>query len=653
MGGTLGSPSISAANSGKLESVADSRTGSSAGQVGADVAVRARAKALPLAPPTPDALPQMVPARMLNELLYCERLMYLEWVQGEWADNRYTADGKAVHKRVDQRSQVLKVADGSGASAAVANKPGARGKSGESSDGSEELPYTARSVWLSSERLGLTAKIDVIDVEGQRVVPIEYKRGKCPEQGPYLPERAQLAAQVLLLRDQGYQCDFGELYFSAEKRRVRIDVDDSLERTVMAGVARARALSLEGKCPPPLDDSPKCRGCSLAEICLPDEVKALQDFDEELRALDDECFEVGDDPAGIVGPEPDPSFEEWRVRRLFPARDDKVPLYVQDRAASVRLSGGRLIVTVPGQPATMVRLVNTSSVTLFGNVQITTQALRRLMDEGVPVLFATSGGWLVGRAMGTDTKNVELRSAQYQATQSVEQSLAMARAFVTTKILNCRTLLRRNHKGKPKVALSELKQLARKARETSSMESLLGLEGAAARTYFQEFSGMLKDNLEEEFHFERRNRRPPRDPINALLSFCYSLLVRETNLAAQAVGLDPLLGFYHQPRFGRPSLALDLMEEFRPVLADSTVLSVINNGIVSSQDFVRGQGSVGLKPPARKRVIQAMQRRMDQLVTHPIFDYRLSYRRVLEVQARLLSRLLLGELPAYPGFKVR
>lgn len=124
-------------------------------------------------------------------------------------------------------------------------------------------------------------------------------------------------------------------------------------------------------------------------------------------------------------------------------------------------------------------------------------------------------------------------------------------------------------------------------------------------------------------------------------------------MAAHAAGLDPLLGFYHQPRFGRASLALDLMEEFRPILADSTVISVINNGVVGPGDFMRGQGAVALKPAARKKVIQAMERRMDQLVTHPTFDYRLSYRRVLEVQARLLSRVLLGELAAYPGFRVR
>jgi CRISPR-associated protein Cas1 len=275
------------------------------------------------------------------------------------------------------------------------------------------------------------------------------------------------------------------------------------------------------------------------------------------------------------------------------------------------------------------------------------------MEEGIPLIFATSGGWVVGRAIGADSKNVELRAAQYQASSDRNISLNFAKEFVRAKIANSRTLLRRNHRDISKVTLKELKQLLTKVDETSSIESLLGIEGAAARVYFQSFDGMLKSEVDGAFQFDSRNRRPPRDPVNALLSFCYSLLVRETTLAAQCAGLDPLLGFYHQPRFGRASLALDLMEEFRPILADSTVISVINNGVVAPDDFVKGRGAVAIKPPARKRVIQAMARRMDQLVTHPLFDYRLSYRRVLELQARLMSRVILGEVERYPGFRVR
>lgn len=605
-------------------------------EISGEIAI-GRAKSLPLAPPREDSVPDLVPARMINEVLYCERLMYLEWVQGEWADNRYTIDGKAVHRRVDAKAQVLK----------------ARASGDEEPKEEEERPYSARSVWLSSEKLGITAKIDIVEVDGNRVRPVEYKRGKEPPRGPYLPERAQVAAQVLLLREHGYECEGGDLYFAAERRRVPVEQTADLEATVRRAVARARELSLRGQCPPPLDDDPKCFGCSLSGICLPDEVNVLKDLrDEEEPEEGPNPFDVGDDPWGLAGPEPSPDFDR-PVRRLFPARDDKIPLYVRGRGAQLRLVGERIVVTIPGEKATEVRITNTSSVTLLGTVQMTAQAQRRLMEEGIPILFATSGGWVFGRAIGNEPKNVELKSAQFAATRDLATCLRFARSVVKTKILNSRTLLRRNHREPSNVTLGELKQLSRKAGEASSIDSLLGIEGAAARVYFQAFSGMLKADLESTFTFDARNRRPPKDPVNALLSFCYGLLVRETTMAAHAVGLDPLLGFYHQPRFGRASLALDLMEEFRPIVADSTVLSVINTGVVAPDDFVQGQGAVSLKDAARKRVIQAFERRMDQLVTHPVFDYKLSYRRVLETQARLLSRTLLGELPAYPGFRVR
>src|SRR5690606_10791388 len=212
---TCRSPSIFRRTSCTLDSVADPGTPSSVRQAETAApersAAEGRAKALPLAPPSLESIPGMVPARMLNEILYCERLMYLEWVQGEWSDNRYTVDGKAVHKRVDQRPQVLKLADSVQARRS-GEQPSAADYAEDPEPSGEERPYTARSVWLSSGRFGITAKVDVVDVAGQQVVPIEYKRGRCPEQGPYLPERAQLAAQVMLLRDHGYQCEAGELY---------------------------------------------------------------------------------------------------------------------------------------------------------------------------------------------------------------------------------------------------------------------------------------------------------------------------------------------------------------------------------------------------------------------------------------------------------
>jgi CRISPR-associated protein Cas1 len=597
--------------------------------------VALRAKPLPRQLPVVGAENKLIPARMINEVLYCERLMYLEWVQGEWGENEFTADGQGVHRKVNEEGKPLREAGSDGAD--------------EHGEKAESEPYVARSVWLSSEKLGITAKLDLVEVDGGGVVPVEYKRGSKPDlpQGAYLPELAQVCAQVLLLREHGYSCEHGEIYYAKDRRRVPVAIEDSLVARTLEAVARIRELCAEGTLPPPLDDSPKCNGCSLVGICLPDETRALAREPAQLaEPADDPALELGDDPWGLGG-------LERPVRRLFPARDDKLPVYVQAQGAMVRLDGERLIVQSSGESAKETRLSNTSHLSLFGNVHVTTPVIRKLMDRGVPLLFFTYGGWFTGQTVSHDSKNVELRLAQYKATQDEHRCLALARGFVASKILNCRTLLRRNHSSPDAVALSELKQLARKARHAESIESLLGIEGTAARRYFAEFAGMLKGDGVQDFDLDGRNRRPPRDPVNALLSFCYSLLAKELSLAVRAVGLDGMLGFYHQPHFGRPSLALDLMEEFRPVLADSTVIGALNNGVIQSSDFVHAAGSVALTQPARKRLILNFERRMDQLVTHPVFDYRISYRRVLEVQARLLTRLLLGEITHYPEFRVR
>lgn len=186
------------------------------------------------------------------------------------------------------------------------------------------------------------------------------------------------------------------------------------------------------------------------------------------------------------------------------------------------------------------------------------------------------------------------------------------------------------------------------------MEELLGVEGNAAAIYFSHFSRLLKPGPGGPvFDFTTRNRRPPGDPVNALLSFAYTLLVRTITVTLLSVGLDPYRGFYHQPRYGRPALALDLMEPFRPLIAESSVVQAINNGEIHMDDFVRATGSAALRPEGRRRFIAAFERRLSQEVTHPIFQYRASYRRIIELQARLLGRHLLGELTEFPQVVVR
>ncbi len=561
-----------------------------------------RAKSLPIAFDPPP----LVPARMINEALYCERLMVLEWVQGEWAHNVFTLEGATIHARADS--------------------PGGKLPAPTSKD---ERPYQARSVSLSSERLGITAKIDIVEGEESGVaVPIEYKRGRAPDlpEGAYLPERAQLAAHVLLLREHGYECDSAEIYFAGSRKRVTVLIDADLLDLVERTVTRTRELARTRELPPPLRDSPKCNGCSLVGICLPDETVHLHD--------------------------PEPPREDAPLRRLHPARDDRLPLYVTEHGARVGIDGDELVVKGK-EETTRARLPNTSHVSLFGNAQISSQAMRRLFERGIGVSFLSAGGWLQGRAEGFATNNIDLKIAQHRAATDGATRLRLARAFVEAKIWNSRTMLRRNNPDVTETVLFELQQLSRKAVEVESAESLLGIEGTAARTYFGAFAGMLRGAAREKFDLEGRNRRPPKDPVNALLSLAYSLLARDVASALGDAGLDPLLGFYHRPRFGRPALALDLMEELRPIIADSVVVTSLNTGVVTESDFITHGFGVSLTQAGRRAFVLAHERRMDQEVTHPTFGYKISWRRVLEVQARLLGRFLLGEIPEYPQLRPR
>jgi CRISP-associated protein Cas1 len=214
-------------------------------------------------------------------------------------------------------------------------------------------------------------------------------------------------------------------------------------------------------------------------------------------------------------------------------------------------------------------------------------------------------------------------------------------------------MLLRNHIEPEAVVLGGLKEMAEHAEVAEDLGELLGIEGNAARLYFGSFNGLIKTETSLRFDFEGRNRRPPRDGINALLSLGYSLLAKDLTIACYAVGFDPMMGLYHQPRFGRPPLALDLMEPFRPLIVDSAVITAINTEMVTPGDFVRAGSSVALTPRGRKAFFRAYELRMDQLVTHPLFGYRVTYRRLLEIQTRLLAKVLEGELEEYAAFVTR
>jgi CRISPR-associated exonuclease Cas4/CRISPR-associated protein Cas1 len=391
-------------------------------------------------------------------------------------------------------------------------------------------------------------------------------------------------------------------------------------------IAELRLAAAAGRLPPPLVDSPKCTRCSLAGICLPDEVAFFR--------------------RGLAS------------RPLNPAADTALPLYVQEPGARVTKSGEVLVIDAEAGKSE-VALGDISELVLQGPIGLTTPALGALLREEIPVTWASTGGWVLGHTVSTGHRNVQVRIAQYRAAFDERRSLAFARSLVTAKIRNSRVFLRRNAKsGDPaerEAALQALSRLADRAPHAPAMAQLLGLEGEAAARYFRLFATMFGEAARDfpAFAFDRRTRRPPADPVNALLSLGYALLTRTWLTTLSAVGFDPYLGFYHRPRFGRPALALDMIEPFRAILADSTVIQVVNNGEVKPDGFLAVGGAVNLKPHARRAFIAAYERRLDQEVTHPVFGYRVSMRRLLEVQARLLARHFGGEIEDYPHYLVR
>ena len=620
-----------------------------------------------------EAEPQQIPARMLNEFVYCQRLFYYEFVEGVFVESVDTLRGGAIHQRVDS---------GSGALPAAKKKTKTEKKTTEDQPPAtvdaptkEPEPQSAepetihsRSVQMGSERLGVVAKMDLVETKTDKedlftaleVCPVDYKAG-APKEGEEANElwdtdKMQLGLQALILRDNGYACNEGIIYYRATKQRVRLSITPELENWILQNIAEAKRV-ITGPIPAPLVHSPKCVRCSLAPVCLPDETRMLAQttlrVDVSVGEKAGTAATESEDSRQVAGEPP---------RRLIAARDDTRALYLNTPGYRVGCKDEVLVVKEKDRVIEEVRMRDVSHVALFGNIQISTQAIQSLCEQEVPVTYFSMGGWFYGITRGHGMKNVFLRMEQFRLARDETTCLSLARQFVHGKIRNHRTLLMRNHLEPPEPIIMKLKRASEDALAAASIEELLGIEGAAASQYFQQFSGMVKveddlpgletqrkddKQLAFNFNFSNRNRRPPTDPVNAMLSLAYSMLAKDCTLAALAVGFDPYLGFYHQPRFGRPAMGLDLMEEFRPLIAESTVLSCINNRVVTEKDFVRAGQAVNLTAPGRKRFFQTYEQRMSSLITHPLFDYKVSYRRALELQARLLAKTLTGEIVEY------
>ena len=333
-------------------------------------------------------------------------------------------------------------------------------------------------------------------------------------------------------------------------------------------------------------------------------------------------------------------------------------LYVTTQGAYLAREGETVLVRVAGETKLQVPIHTLGSVVCFGQVSLSPPLMGLCAERSVAVSFLTEHGRFLARIQGPVSGNVLLRREQYRRADDLEISAQIARAMVVAKIANCRTVLQRAARDRPEdetagklsQAAEQLAQHLKDLEAEVSLDTVRGKEGDAARRYFSVFDCLLTSQ-KEDFFFHERNRRPPLDNMNALLSFIYTLLVHDVAAALEGVGLDPAVGYLHRDRPGRPGLALDLMEELRPYLADRLALSLVNRQQVQGKGFRKTEsGGVIMSDETRKEVLVAYQKRKQEEIQHPFLGEKIALGLLPHVQALLLARYLRGDLDGYPPF---
>jgi CRISPR-associated protein Cas1 len=588
-----------------------------------------------------EAQPRMG-VRNLHNFIYCPRLFYFQWVENIFQENADTVAGSHVHRNVDAPSKL--------------DDPKELG-----------LPEGAklRSLRLESESLGLIGVVDIVEGGPDGAEIIDYKKGSARRDGEgervaKEPDAMQVAAHALLLREHGVNAVRGAIYYAADKRRVPVEFSEELFDKVRKAIEDARAVAASGKCPPPLKNDARCLYCSAYPICLPNESlwwskrRKPADTDGQIQfgfiaqsedAVRSQILEALDFATDSTDKEP-------TLQPPRPGGDDGEVLVVQTPGAQIGQRGDELIVSIKGEDSRKIPGQQVRAIYCFGAVQITAQAAETCLELGIDVSYFSPAGRFIGLLRGLPASGVDARRGQYRLFELPGVRLQLAREVIRAKIHNQRVMLMRNGDVPDRVAslMASFRDSTESARD---LTSLLGIEGSAAALYFEQFESMLKQRDDWKFDWRGRNRRPPRDPVNALLSLGYSMLAKELTGVCHSVGLDPFLGFMHQPRYGRPALALDLMEEFRPLVADSVAISLINRGELGPEDFIKSANGMFLTDKGRRPFWEGWFRRLDTEVSHPEFSYKMAYRRMLEVQARQLWRFVRGEALTYHGFVTR
>jgi len=535
----------------------------------------------------------------LHALAYCPRLFYLEEVEELYTQNAAVFAGRRLH---------------------------------------EELEPEEGEIWedlfLESEVLGLRGRVDGLRTRDGRTIPYEHKRGRCFRDNEKQPQawasdRLQVLAYAYLMETAlGIPVLEGRIRYHADNVLVHVPLTNEGREEVRQAIARARALRQSPLRPPVTDNERLCTRCSLAPVCLPEEARLANQRD-------------------------------WEPVRLFPKDDDRYILHILEPGTCVGRSGDQLKVSRRDQPVEKIPARQLSQVVLHSFSQISTQALHFCADEQIGVHLVSGGGRYVG-SFDSRQGSVQRRIRQYAALADQELCLKLAQQLVRCRGESQRKFLMRGKRGMAKVpdallgAINQMKRVLQSIEQAPTLASLLGIEGNLGSLYFGALSLLIKEHVDLSLRFKQRNRRPPKDRFNALLSFGYSLLLRDIMNAILVVGLEPALGFYHQPRSQASPLALDLMEIFRVPLVDMVVMASINRGQWEAEtDFTVRGDQVWLSDAGRRKFISVYERRKGETWQHKVLGYSLTYRRLLELEVRLLEKEWMGEAGLFGQFVLR
>jgi CRISP-associated protein Cas1 len=535
----------------------------------------------------------------LHALAYCPRLFYLEEVEELYTQDPAVFAGRRLHVELEKK---------------------------EDEDWQE--------LFLESHELGIRGRVDALRTRDGHTIPYEHKRGRCHRDDNKQPQawesdRIQILAYAYLLElELGIPIIEGRIRYHADNVMVTIPLDEPGRQAVRAAIDKARVLR-NSPCRPPITDNERlCASCSLAPVCLPEEARLSHD-------------------------------REWQPIRLFPADDERQVLHILEPGTSVGRSGEQLKISRRRQLVEKIPARQIGQVVLHSFSQISTQALYFCTEQDIGVHLVSGGGRYLG-SFNSRQGSIQRRINQYQALSQPEICLELAKKLVICRGQSQRKFLMRGKRGagveSPEIGVSiaQMKAVLKQVSTATSIESLLGLEGNLAAQYFGVLNKLLVGNVPPSLHFQHRNRRPPKDRINALLSFGYALLLKDVMNAILAVGLEPALGFYHQPRTQAPPLALDLMEIFRVTLVDMPIISSINRGHWDADaDFIiRGQ-QVWLSDCGRRKFFALYEKRKEESWKHPVTGYALTYRRLLELEVRLLEKEWSGEGGLFAQLVVR